>query len=260
MTRSWGAGEMSVIPALRARASRSKAKLLKTRRKTVNKMRRAFMGQERFAYRFVSQLGSDSDNEWIRKSASIGGWLFQGEHEFLWELATRSKKGDVLEIGTWMGKSACILAGACLTHAPGTRVICVDPHDMTGPDDQTGYHRRLVGNHDGTFYRFIANAKRLGFRGWVVPIATLAEDAAPLIPKGLRMAFVDGAHDYEGVKKDVTMVIPKLVAGGILALHDARNWRWPDIGRYVDEELARDPRLEEIGTVETIVAFRKVGR
>ena len=83
----------------------------------------AAVDAEKAAYEDVAALGHDSPNIWIQRSASIGGWLFPGEHEFLWDLATRSSEGSILEIGTWMGKSACILAGACAETAPHTRVL-----------------------------------------------------------------------------------------------------------------------------------------
>src|SRR5437868_4102301 len=124
-------------------------------------------------YDAVSRTGADAANPWIRKSAEIGGWLFAGEPEFLWELATRSASGDILEIGTWMGKSACILAGACQTQAPGTRVVCVDTFHMDGTPDQEAYHHKLV-EGTGTFYQFVANASRLGFGETVVPIAAFS--------------------------------------------------------------------------------------
>lgn len=219
-------------------------------------MRKRALRKARDQYDAVSSIGADSDNVWIRRSASIGGWLFEGEHEFLWELACRSSQGHIAEVGSWMGKSACILAGACAETAPGTKVLCIDPFDMSGTHEQEDYHRSLV-DEEGTFYRFKANSEDLGFASHVVPIAARSEVAVPLLPDGLRMAFVDGTHDYDGVRTDVDLLIPKLAPGGILALHDARNPVWKEIGRFVDEELSADPRVSYLATTNTIVAFEK---
>lgn len=220
-------------------------------------MRKRALRKARDQYIAVSSIGADSDNEWIRKSASIGGWLFEGEHEFLWDLACRSSEGDIAEIGSWMGKSTCILAGACAEAAPGTKVLCVDPFDMSGTDEQEEYHRSLV-DEEGTFYLFTRNARELGFANFVIPIAARSGVAIPLLPRDLRMAFVDGTHDYEGVRADVELLLPKLASGGVLALHDALNPVWKEIGRFVDEELTSDPRVSYLETVNTIVAFEKV--
>ena len=212
-------------------------------------------GTDRLGYRRISALGADSPNEWIRKSADIDGWLFEGEHELLWELATASTEGHVLEIGTWMGKSACIFAGACLAVAPQTRVFCVDPFTMMGSASQEEYHRRLLGKSAGTFYQFQRNASRLGFLSQVVPLATTSDRALPHLPDGLRLVFVDARHDYEGVKTDVELALPKLRPGGVLALHDVTIYE--DVGRYVESELKLSPALRFMKQVNSIAAFVK---
>jgi predicted O-methyltransferase YrrM len=217
----------------------------------------AYQAAVREQYEAAARTGADNPNPWIRKSADIGGWLFVGEHEFLWELATREHSGDILEIGTWMGKSACIFAGACKEHAPGTRVICVDTFCMTGTADQEAYHRRLV-TTPGTFYDFLANARRFGFDDVVVPIATYSDRALAIIRGALRMAFVDGAHDKENCERDVELCLSALAPGGILAIHDATGGGWPGVEQYVNEVLHHSAHVRHVGTRGTIVAFEKV--
>jgi predicted O-methyltransferase YrrM len=207
-------------------------------------------------YRRVSRIGADNPNEWIRKSAEIGGWLFEGEHEFLWDLATRSTNGDVLEIGTWMGKSACILAGACKDTAPGTCVVCVDTFRMTGPNTQEQYHRRLV-DSTGTFYQFLGNASRLGFESSIVPLAALSRRAVPLLRGPFRMVFLDGSHDLENTRADVDVCLPLLAMGGVLALHDSLGTGWPEVVAYVSNELSGRAGLKLIDQRGTITAFEK---
>lgn len=217
---------------------------------------RAF-GWDRRGYRRISRLGAHSPNEWIRKSATIDGWILEGEHEFLWELATRSDRGDVLEIGTWMGKSACILSGACAERAPATRVFCVDTFRMVADLAEETYYRRIRGRagEPGTFYRFQENAHRLGFADWIVPIATTSARAVPGLPQGFRLAFVDGAHDYPRVRQDVDLTLPKLLPGGVLALHDDGAC---DGVTQVREELQRNPAVRFETRVNTLAAFTKL--
>ena len=208
---------------------------------------------DRRGYRRITALGARSPNPWIRKSAEIGGWLFEGEHEFLWELATARAEGHVLEIGTWMGKSACIFSGACEQHAPQTRVFCVDPFTMLGSPLQVSYHRRLLGRRAaGTFYEFQANARRLGFDRWVVPITTTSDLAIPPLPAFFRLAFIDGGHSYEEARRDVELVLPKLLSGGTLALHDEN--RYEGVGQLV-RELRDDRRVRFLRQVNSIAAF-----
>lgn len=216
-----------------------------------------FSGSAKRGYQRVSHLGTDSNNKWIARSAECGGWLFEGEHDQLWQWACDSTEGDILEIGTWMGKSACIFAGACLETSPEARVWCIDPFLMLGSDAQARYHKQLVRGAGGTFYQFIDNAQRLGFYDQVIPLATVSEVALQRVPdESLRLAFVDGRHDYQGVSTDTRLVLPKLRVGGILALHDATVY--DDVARHIAEDLRRDDRLAWLGQVNSLAGFRRI--
>lgn len=41
-----------------------------------------------------------------------------------------------------------------------------------------------------------------------------------LTPQGIDLAFIDGSHDYEDVKKDLAIVASRIKSGGFLAAHD----------------------------------------
>ena len=213
--------------------------------------------REALNYEEGSRLGHDSDNEWIRKSSTIGGWIFEGEHEVLWDLATREGRGDILEIGSWMGKSTCILAGACKERLPQTRVYCVDPFDLSGAPAQEAYHRRLVADASGTFYQFLENARRHDFESHVVPIGARSEQALPGLGLRLRMIFVDGAHDFDSVDRDVRLSLPMLEEGGVLVLHDCDDPHWPDVERYVQEHLSQHPGLSLHRRFRSLAVFVK---
>ena len=212
-------------------------------------------GVDRRGYRRISRLGADSDNPWIVKSSLIDGWLFEGEHQFLWDLATESTQGDIVEIGSWMGKSACIFAGACIEHAPDTRVYCIDPFTMLGSPTQEAYHKRITKGLTGTFFQFIQHASELGYYNQVVPLATTSSLAEPAMPDACRLAFIDARHDYQGVSTDTRLAIPKIRPGGVLALHDAGVYGGVD--QHIEQDLKHDPRLLFIRQVHSVVAFRK---
>ncbi len=208
-------------------------------------------------YRELSLLGRDSPNAWIRKSADIPGWLFAGEHEFLWELATRRVPGDILEIGSWMGKSTSILAGACIDTAPESCVLCIDPFDMRGNDWQMQFHRKLVRDSETTFEIFRENARTHGYFSHVVPLVTVSERLLPRLQFNLRMVFLDGAHEYENVEFETRLLLPQLAVGGVLALHDTTG-DFPGVKRFMDEQLAGRTDLRCLGTRGTITAFEKL--
>ncbi len=212
--------------------------------------------REQRRYReFFHRLGADSDNEWIRKSATVGGWLFPGEHEFLWRVAMESPPGDVIEVGTWMGKSACILAGTCLTRGDGSVVYCVDPFDLRGTEWQMAFSRRLIGGRPSTFDAFVRNAQRLGFYEAVITVAAPSEAFLGRVRAPLRLAFLDGSHEYDQVALETSLVGPWLVEGGCLAFHDATP-DFPGVERFV-AGLEASAEWEALPRTGSIAAFRK---
>ena len=54
--------------------------------------------------------------------------------------------------------------------------------------------------------------------------------------------YIDGAHDYESVKKDIELYAPKLKTFGILAGHDYEH-TWPGVIKAVDEIVISPPQL-----------------
>lgn len=208
-------------------------------------------------YKKNSSIGLKSSNLWIQKSAKIKGWLNEGEHEFLWDLASRKEvDGNILEIGSWMGKSTCILAGASKESHPKSKVISIDTFWMSGPIGQQAYHNQ-INKGKGTFYEFIGNAKVYGFYDTVVPIGTESGIAKDVLKCDFRMAFIDGAHDFESCLNDTKIAIPILKKKGILALHDYGQAEWPGVKRVVDEFLREHLQLKFVGKVGSIIAFER---
>ncbi len=88
------------------------------------------------------------------------------------------------------------------------------------------------------------------------------------------LLFVDGGHTYEVVRSDIERFGPHVVAGGIMAVHDyARSTEYleerasryparPPLGvrKAVDELCTEDQGWEVLAIVDSIKAFRKVGK
>jgi predicted O-methyltransferase YrrM len=47
--------------------------------------------------------------------------------------------------------------------------------------------------------------------------------------------FIDGDHEYEGVKRDFELYSPLVRPGGLIAFHDINEMYWPGVGRLWDE-------------------------
>jgi SAM-dependent methyltransferase len=154
--------------------------------------------------------------------ADIPGWLTPLEGATLAALAAGR---DVLEIGSWQGRSTVCLA------RPAKHVTAVDHFRGdagTGPAD-------------GTEAAFRANLDRYGVAGKVTVHACDAA-AAPLADAAFDLAFVDGAHDYASVARDLAIAARCVRPGGVIACHD---WNYPEVRRAAADVLGwgeNDPR------------------
>jgi len=211
----------------------------------------------RTSYHQESRLGHSSPNPWIRKSAEILGWLHEGEHELLWELAMRPGNGHILEIGSWLGKSTCILTGACIERGDSSRVVTIDTFCMDGSFRQTSYYQLLHRKQHGTFYEFIENAKHFGFSEHVIPIATYSQNTVFLLQHiPFRLAFIDGRHDYDGVRSDIEMVLPLVSPGGVIAIHDVGE-RYPEIDAAIMDVLNGTNNVSFLTHLHCLAVYQK---
>jgi cephalosporin hydroxylase len=127
--------------------------------------------------------------------------------------------GPLLEIGSWMGKSALYLAAAA--RETGRQVVTVD-HHRGSEEHQPGweYHDPslvdpAVGLVDTLprFRRTIADAV-------VIAVVARSEVLAPLWSTPPALLFLDGSHTEESARRDQDAWVAKLAVGGTLAIHD----------------------------------------
>lgn len=61
------------------------------------------------------------------------------------------------------------------------------------------------------------------------------EDAVRMYGNGqIDLLHIDGAHDYESVKRDFEMWLPKVRTGGVVIMHDTESFA-NDVGRFYNE-------------------------
>ena len=131
--------------------------------------------------------------------------------------------GPLLEVGTWLGKSALYLAAAAVSS--GRRLVTVD-HHRGSEEHQPGweYHDpALVDPVSGRidtlpgFRRTIADA---GAEDLVVAVVARSEVLAALWSTPLALLFLDGSHTEESARRDQDAWVGHLAVGGTLAVHD----------------------------------------
>ena len=124
--------------------------------------------------------------------------------------------GKGVEVGVLHGN----FAKHILTHWNGAKLYCVDAWrhiegniDINNPD-----HNGQLDNMARTFINLYE------FEDRAVIIREMSDKAAHIFQeKSLDFVYLDAAHDYENVKRDINAWKSKIKDGGILAGHDYIN-------------------------------------
>jgi MMP 1-O-methyltransferase len=133
------------------------------------------------------------------------------------------RRGPVIEIGTYCGKSTIYLAAAA--RAVGQTVVTVD-HHRGSEENQQGweYHEpALVDPRCGrldTLPHFRATLDEAGLEDQVVAVVGRSADVARLWRTPAGMLFIDGGHTDAAAQADYEGWAPWVAEGGALAIHD----------------------------------------
>lgn len=130
------------------------------------------------------------------------------------QIAAEVRDGATLvEVGSFLGRSACYLGDSLKANGKKATLLCVDTWPAL-------YSEGLHSTIEGTFDIFYANVRQAGLLDTIVPIRTRSTHAAGFIRNDLDFVFIDAAHDYENCKADIVAWLPKVRSGGTIAGHD----------------------------------------
>ena len=192
--------------------------------------------------------------EWSEVRArvqAIAGMINDNEGRYLYILAKRCG-GNIVEIGSWEGMSTVYLALGCKAGGGG-RVFAIDPHRGT-----FDFHE-VYGVED-TEPILRENIKRAGVDDIVTPLVVKSEEAAKGWTEPVSLLWIDGAHEYESVTKDILLWEPYLEEGGIIAFHDALHSLCPGVRKAVYKYIFQSNKFSNVHFCESIVCATKVTR
>jgi predicted O-methyltransferase YrrM len=126
-----------------------------------------------------------------------------------WLAEAASKHKVIAEIGSYMGRSTRALAD-------NTSGIVYAIDDFTGPREIE------IADRDAIFNKFLENMAGLEGR---VNVIRANHRNLPAIDFQPDMVFIDGAHEYEGVKADIEFWLPRMAPKGLICGHD---YQWFD--------------------------------
>jgi len=163
----------------------------------------------------------------------ISGWAAFAE--LYVEMVKRAKDGDhFVEVGSWLGKSACLMAVEIANSRKNISFDCVDLWIDGGPDlRNTKYYTDLKTPVYDLFLQNITPVRKL-IRAMKMPSVEAARFYAD---ESIDFIMLDGDHSYEAVKADIDAWLPKMKAGGIMSGDD---YGWPGVTRAVSEAFVDD--------------------
>jgi hypothetical protein len=140
---------------------------------------------------------------------TVDGYLSRRDIKLLALLAAcPTAQGEILEIGTFQGKSTIVLSKAAALAGGGT-VVAVDPLiDSALPGADAARHRLQ------------ANLERHGVAEGVEFHQAYSADIRRTWQRPIRLLWIDGDHSYAGAKSDFDLFAPCLADGAIVAMHD----------------------------------------
>ena len=195
---------------------------------------------------------------------SVKGFIDHNEGICLYNYALNSsKKGPILEIGSYCGKSTIYIATAAKKYSGC--VYSVDHH--TGSEEnQVGWEYHDIELFDeetgriNSFPEFMRNLRKANLLDTVVPIVSDSSLVSRYWKIPLSMVFIDGGHTMEAAFNDFNNWKDKIIKGGILAIHDV--FPNPDDGGRPPFEIYRkalsEKNFKEIEAVKSLRVLEKL--
>jgi predicted O-methyltransferase YrrM len=162
----------------------------------------------------------------LKKAFGCKSHLTNKERVCLYRLA--KDRRIIVEIGSYIGASACCFGAASLTTKDKKccKLICIDTWQNNAMSE---------GNWD-TWEEFVKNTS--DFSDLIVPVRGFSTDVVDFVSKQTKkidILFIDGDHSYDGVKSDWEAYKGFLNVGSVVIFHD---YGWAEgVKKLVDEDV-----------------------
>lgn len=195
---------------------------------------------------YLDLTGPALDREWRRVWPlidAVPGYLLPGQEYWLFQAAySLPGAANIVEIGSFKGRSTCCLAFGC--RGTKKRVFAVD---VFGGNEYAELAPAYL-------HEFQTNVERCGVTQHVQPVIGASHQIARTWNQPIHLLFIDGSHEHEDVLADFKGFFPHVVPGGIVAFHDVCD-EWPGPLRVWKENAKA--QLTGMGNVGSLAYGRK---
>jgi cephalosporin hydroxylase len=185
---------------------------------------------------------------------NIHGWF---DYEACFQLAIKScpENGKIVELGCWKGKSSSFLITEAFNSGKKIDISFIDTwagsSEHTDPASEL-FDKELAEDPDHIYNIFIDNINKVEYPKNILRMDTF--EASKLFDdNSLDFVYIDTAHEYEHVAKEILAWYPKVKVGGYLAGHDIY---FPGVNQAVREYSSRHNHV--IRLMATAWVSRKV--
>ncbi|ARF82450.1 class I SAM-dependent methyltransferase [Kitasatospora aureofaciens] len=174
-----------------------------------------------------------------QKRDDIPGWFFGLDRAAFSHLLSAQTAagitGDVLELGSYLGRSAVLLGDHL---QPGERLTVCDLFDSEAGDAENAAEMTM--SYRRTLTRSAFESNYLAFHSELpeivqAPTSVLADGRIPA--DSCRFVHVDASHLYEHVSGDILVARSALAEDGLVALDDYRSEHTPGVSAAVWEAV-----------------------
>lgn len=182
----------------------------------------------------------------------LQGW--ESDHRYLPYAIDRARPSAILEVGSWKGRSAVNMARKVRELNLVCEIVCVDTW-LGSPEhwlkESPDFYPSLLMKHGfPSFYNtFLTNVVAEGLQDIITPFPSTSENAAVILGRlhaKFEVAYIDAAHEYDPVLRDLKAVWPLLADRAILIGDDYYWGRVKDAAHEFAASVGA-PLVEEAG-------------
>ena len=185
----------------------------------------------------------------------VEGWLSDGQARRLYERAAAVPPGGrIVEIGSYRGRSAIVMANA--VGGAGVELVAIDPHAGNDRGPQEIHGSADEGEADNRAFQ--ANLSRAGVVDAVRHVRLPSQEALGSVEGPIDVLYVDGAHRLGPATDDIARWGARVRPGGSMLVHDS----FSSIGVTLAllRLLALGGDFVYVGRERSLAEYRRVGR